>query len=513
MGGDAGFLMLLAVALISAIVAFLAGYFLKQYLAESKIGSAEVRVQQMLSEAEAQAREISLAAKDEGIQLRDEFEQEITRKRREMDKQEERVQRRLESLDNKLEQIENREKRLNQRQSALDKRQSQMQTLEAERLAELERVSALTSDEAKELLLQAVEETSRQEMARVIREVEAEAKEQSDRTAREIITLAIQRCAADQVAETTVSMVALPNDEMKGRIIGRGGRNIRALEVATGVDLVVDDTPEAVIISSFDPVRREAARRTLSKLVLDGRIHPARIEKVVKQATAEVEADIREEGERAAYEVGVHGLHPELIRLVGQLKYRTSYGQNCLNHSLETAYLASMMAAELGADTALAKEGGLLHDIGKAVDHQVDGPHAAIGADIARRVGKSARIVNCIAAHHGEAEPETLEAVLISAADAISGARPGARRESLDNYIKRIKALENVASSFQGVAQSYAIQAGREIRIVVKPEEIDDLAAIRLSKNIADKVEENLEYPGQIKVTVIRETRAVDYAR
>jgi len=385
--------------------------------------------------------------------------------------------------------------------------------MEAQRLQELERISGLTQEEAKGLLLQTVKQKTRQEMARVIRETEAEIKEQANRKASEIIALSIQRLAADQVAETTVSSVALPNDEMKGRIIGRGGRNIRALEVATGVDLVVDDTPEAVIISSFDPVRREVARRVLNKLVLDGRIHPARIEKIVSTTREEVEADIREEGERAAYEVGVHGLHPELIKLVGQLKYRTSYGQNCLIHSLETAYLAGMMAAELGSDVALAKEGGLLHDIGKAIDHQVDGPHAAIGADVARRLGKSAKLVNCIAAHHGETDPETLEAILISAADAISGARPGARRESLENYVKRIKALESVANSFQGVAQSYAIQAGREIRIVVKPEEIDDLASIQLSKDIASKVEENLEYPGQIKVTVIRETRAVDYAR
>jgi ribonuclease Y len=395
----------------------------------------------------------------------------------------------------------------------MDKKQNELTEMETERLKELERISGLTQDEAKALLLEALAQKTRQDMARVIRETEAEVKGQADRKASEIITLAIQRLAADQVAETTVSSVALPNDEMKGRIIGRGGRNIRALEVATGVDLVVDDTPEAVIISSFDPVRREVARRVLSKLVLDGRIHPARIEKIVSTTHEEVEADIKEEGERAAYEVGVHGLHPELIRLVGQLKYRSSYGQNCLMHSLETAYLAGMMASELGADVAFSKEAGLLHDIGKAVDHQVEGPHAAIGADIARRLGKSAKMVNSIAAHHSETDPESLEAILISAADAISGARPGARRESLENYVKRIKALENVANSFQGVAQSFAIQAGREIRIIVKPEEIDDLASIQLSKDIAAKVEENLEYPGQIKVTVIRETRAVDYAR
>ena len=503
----------LLVLFFAAVVAFLAGFFVNRYLTESKLQSARVRMEQMVSEAESQAKEIILAAKDDAVRMRDELEQEAARKRVELEKQEGRLQARIENLDRKLDQIDRREKKLNQRQSIMDKKQNDMEEIETKRLQELERIANLSSEEAKQILLQTVEQTARQDMAHIIREVESETKTQADRKAREIITLAIQRCAADQVAETTVSTVPLPNDEMKGRIIGRGGRNIRALEVATGVDLVVDDTPEAVTISSFDPVRREVARRVLSKLVLDGRIHPSRIEKIVKNTSDEVDADIREEGERAAYEAGVHGLPPDLIRLVGQLKYRTSYGQNCLNHSLETAYLAGMMAGELGADIPLSKQGGLLHDIGKAVNHQVDGPHAAIGADLARRAGITPKIVNCIGAHHGEIETETLEAVLVSAADAISGARPGARRESLENYIKRIKALETLANSFGGVAQSYAIQAGREIRIIVKPEEIDDLAAIQLSKEIAGKVEESLEYPGQIKVTVIRETRSVDYAR
>ncbi|MDI7276800.1 MAG: ribonuclease Y, partial [Anaerolineae bacterium] len=378
---------------------------------------------------------------------------------------------------------------------------------------ELERVAGMDREEARVLLLKEVEQSARQDVARVIRQVESEAQEEAERKAREIITLAIQRFASDQVSEVTVSSVPLPNDEMKGRIIGRGGRNIRAIENATGVDLVVDDTPEAIILSSFDPVRREIARVSLTKLIVDGRIHPARIEKVVKKAQQEVETTIREEGERAAYETGVHGLHPELVRLLGRLQFRTSYGQNVLMHSIETAHLAAMMAAELGADVEVAKEAGLLHDIGKAIDHEVDGPHALIGADAAKRLGKTPRIVNAVAAHHGEEEPQSIEAILVQAADAISGARPGARRESLESYIKRIKALENIADSFEGVDKSYAIQAGREIRIIVKPEEIDDLSAIQLSRDIAKRIEESLEYPGQIRVTVIRELRAVEYAK
>ncbi len=499
--------------LVAAAIGLILGYLFKQYLAESKMKSAEAEAQKLQAEARTKSRELILAAKDEAIKIRDEAEGENKRKRQDLQRQEVRLQQRLEALDRKFDSIENRERKLNQRQSRLDRLRNELDKLHQKSVQELERISGLSREEAKELLLQAVKEEARQDMARIIREVGAQAKEEAERKAREIITLAIQRCAADQVAETTVSIVPLPSDEMKGRIIGRGGRNIRAIENATGVDLVVDDTPEAVILSSFDPVRREVARVALTKLILDGRIHPARIEKVVQSSREEVEATIREEGERAAYEAGVHGLHPELIKLLGQLKYRTSYGQNVQVHSLETAHLAGIMAAELRADVNLAKEGGLLHDIGKAVDHEIDGPHALIGADIARRLNKSPKIVNCIAAHHGEEEPQCLEAILVEAADAISGARPGARRESLESYIKRIKALEEVANSFEGVAQSYAIQAGREIRIIVKPEEIDDLAAIQLSKEIAKRVEEGLEYPGQIKVTVIRETRAVDYAK
>ncbi|MBC7222754.1 MAG: ribonuclease Y [Anaerolineae bacterium] len=496
-----------------AVVAFLLGYLLRQYLEESRRKALGEQRDKILEDAQAKAREIVLGAKDEALKVRSEAEREIARRRQELERAEERLQRRQEALEQRSEQLENREKRLNQRQSQLDKRKNELDKLEAQRTAELERISGLSREEAKELLLKAVEEESRQEVAAVIRRVEAEAMEEANRRAAKIISLAIQRMASEQVSELTVSAVDLPSDEMKGRIIGRGGRNIRALEQATGVDLVVDDTPEAVIVSAFDPVRREVARRALEKLVMDGRIHPGRIEKVVHKTEEEVEQIIREEGANTVQELGVHGLHPDLVRLLGVLKFRTSYGQNQLLHSVETARLASIMAAELGANVQLAKVGGLLHDIGKAVDHEVEGPHAIIGADIARRYGLSDELVNCIAAHHGEEEPKTVEAVLIQAADAISGARPGARRESLEAYVKRIKALEEVANSFPGVEQCYAIQAGREIRVIVKPEEVDDLAAIRLSKEIAQKIEENLEYPGQIKVTVIRETRAVDYAK
>jgi ribonuclease Y len=382
-----------------------------------------------------------------------------------------------------------------------------------ERMAELERVANMSQDEAKSLLLDTVEQEARQDMARVIREVEAEAREEGERRARKIVTMAVQRIASDQVSEISVSTVPLTSDDMKGRIIGRQGRNIRALEKATGVDLVVDDTPEAVLLSCFDPVRREVARVALTRLVIDGRIHPARIEKVVAAAKQEVDQIIREAGEQAAIEAGVPGLRPEILRLLGRLKFRTSYGQNQLDHAVETAHLAAILASELGANVQVAKAGALLHDLGKAVDHEVEGPHALIGADLAKRYGVSKAVINCIASHHGEADSESLEAVIVEAADAISGARPGARRESLEAYVKRIKALEGVANSFDGVAETYAIQAGREIRIIVKPEQIDDLAAIHLSKDVAKAVEENLQYPGQIKVTVIRETRAVDFAK
>jgi len=503
----------IAGSVIALSLGLILGYLLNRYLSQARIESAEVGAKRLLAEAQSRAKELVLAAKDEALKFRDQAESEADKKRLVLQKEEERLQRQREATDRKMESIDKREAQLNKRQSKLDRAWNETEKLHRNIIQELERVSNLTKEEATELLLQNIEEEARQDMARVIREVEAEAKEEAERRAREIITLAIQRFASDQVTETTVSIVPLPGDDMKGRIIGRGGRNIRAIEKATGVDVVVDDTPEAVILSCYDPVRREVARVALNKLILDGRIHPGRIEQLVQKSQEEVDAVIREAGEQAAYEAGVPGLHPKLIELLGRLKFRTSYGQNVLAHSLETAGLASMMAAELGADVALAKEGGLLHDIGKAIDYEVNGPHALIGADIAKRLGVSEKVINCIAAHHGEEEPRCLEAILVEAADAISGARPGARRESLENYLKRVKALEEVANSFEGVAQSYAIQAGREIRIMVKPEEIDDLASIRLSKNIAKKVEETLQYPGQITVTVIRETRAVEHAQ
>lgn len=496
-----------------AIVGFAVGYVLRQYLTTSKMKAAQTEAETIVSEAETKQREMLLEAKDEVLSILREGEEELKGRRKRARKQEERLQERQEALERRVEPLEKRERKLASQEGRLRKQEAELEELLHKRTEELEAVASLTREEAKGLLLTTVEEESRQDMARVIREVEQETKETANRQARKIISEAIQRYASDEVGEITVSSVDLPSDELKGRIIGRGGRNIRALEAAAGVDLIVDDTPEAVTISSFDPVRREVARLALTKLILDGRIHPGRIEQVVGKAKREVEAIIQEEGERAVFDVGVTGMHPELVKLLGRLKYRTSYGQNQLAHSLQTAHLAGMMAAELGADVELAKEGGLLHDIGKAVDHEVEGPHALIGADIVRRYGKGPALIDIVGSHHGEEEAHSVEAVLVAAADAISGARPGARRESLETYIKRIKALEDVASSFQGIGECYAIQAGREIRIVVKPEQIDDLGILRLSKDVARKVEENLAYPGQIKVTVIRETRAVDFAK
>lgn len=499
--------------LAAAFIGFSLGYVVRQYLATSRVKAAQGQADRILAEAETKQKEMLLEAKDERLNILREGEEELKRRRRRVGSQEERLQQRQESLERRVEPLEKRERNVGAQEARLKRMEDDLKELKRRRSEELEAVASMSRDEAKELLLQAVEEESRQDMARVIREVEQEAREGADRKARKIISEAIQRYASDEVAEVTVSTVELPTDELKGRIIGRGGRNIRALENAAGVDLIVDDTPEAVTISSFNPVRREIARLALTKLIMDGRIHPGRIEQVVAKSRREVEAIIQEEGERAVFEVGVADMHPELIKLLGRLKYRTSYGQNQLEHSMQTAHLAGMMAAELGADAQLAKEGGLLHDIGKAVDHEVEGPHALIGGDIARRHGKSPTLVNIISSHHHEEEAQSVVAVLVSAADAISGARPGARRESLERYVKRIKALEEVASSFQGISECYAIQAGREIRIVVKPEQIDDLGILRLSKDVARKVEENLQYPGQIKVTVIRETRAVDHAK
>ena len=525
----------LIVSLITVVGAFALGYLVNHLRSTARMKSLGEEAEELLAQAKTKYKEAELEARDFAIRIRNQAEEEARRQRQEIRQQERRLHKRQELLDSKLDALESRERKLDNRQEQLERQKSRLDRAaeehrkeleraaqerrkELERTAEkrrkeLERIAELSSEEAKKLLLKDVENEVRQDMARIIREVEAEAHEEADRRAREIITIAIQRLASDQVSETTVSSVPLPNDEMKGRIIGRRGRNIRAIEKVTGVDLVVDDTPEAVTISSFDPVRREVARVALGRLILDGRIHPARIEQVVQKARQEVEAAIREEGERAAHDLGIHGLHPDLIKLLGQLKHRTSYGQNVLQHSLETANLAAIMAAELGADVNLAKEAGLLHDIGKAIDHEVEGPHAIIGGDLVRRYSKNARLANAVAAHHAEEEPQSVEAILVQAADAISGARPGARRETLEIYLKRIKALEEVASSFPGVDESYAIQAGREIRIIVKPDEIDDAGSVQLSRNIAKKVEESLEYPGQIKVTVIREKRTVDYAK
>jgi ribonuclease Y len=474
---------------------------------------AEEEARKITSEAAAEAATVARDAESKARSLVEEANETVNRRRRELDKEDERLQKRREDLDKRYERMEQREAQLNQRQSRMDKQQASLQKLEEERSAELQRIAGMTSDEAKTELLQSVEIEARNDMARIIRQIEAEANEEADQRAREVISLAVQRLASEHVSEIAVSVVPLPSDEMKGRIIGRNGRNIRAFELATGVDVVVDDTPEAVTISSFDPVRREVAKRAMARLVVDGRIHPARIEKLIEDARAEVEQIIREEGERAAYETGVHGLHLEVLKLLGRLKFRTSYGQNQLSHAIETAHIAGMIAAELGADVNLAKMGGLLHDLGKAIDHEVEGTHAMIGAEFAKRYGVNARVVNAIASHHHETEQEYVESYIVEAADAISGARPGARRESLESYIRRVKMLEEIATSFEGVDQSYALQAGREVRVIVRPESIDDLAALRLSRDIARKIEETMQYPGQIKVQVVRETRSVEYAR
>ena len=463
--------------------------------------------------ADQEAEALIAKAENETKAARIESETLIERRFKDIARAEERIDRRQAQLDKNIQKIEIREQNLNRRQSKMDKRQQEMQEFEQQRVAELEKVAAMTQDEAKQELLSAVEAEARQDMARVIRQIEDEAKESAETKARSLVALAIQRIATDQVAEMVVSVVNIPNEEMKGRIIGRNGRNIRAFEIASGVDIVVDDTPETVTVSSFDPVRREIARRALEKLIVDGRIHPARIEKCIKDSTAEVSKVIKEAGEEAAFEANVHGLHPEIIKMLGRLKFRTSYGQNQLYHAVEAAKLATILAAELGLDTNIAKTGALLHDLGKAMDHDQEGTHAMLGAEFIKRFNVHPLIVNAVAAHHHEVDPESVEAVIVEVADAISGARPGARRESLENYIKRVRTLEDIAMSFKGVEGAYALQAGREIRIFVKPDKVDDLAALRLSKDIAKTVEESMQYPGQIQVTVIRETRAVNFAK
>jgi len=509
---------------IEFVVAMLAGAFLllwwQNTQGRNRRELAELEAQKITNEAIRKSEQLLLETEEKIRLLNEENDNSFRRRRRELEKEEERLNRRREELDERIDRSKKREQAQNQRNSKLDKREADLKKAEedlkkaeTERLEELQRIAQMTQDEAKVQLLAAVEQESRNDMARIIRQVEAEAREEAEARARDVITLAVQRLASEHVSEIAVSVVPLPNDEMKGRIIGRNGRNIRTFELATGVDVIVDDTPEAVTVSSFDPVRREVAKRSLAKLVTDGRIHPARIEKLVEDARAEVQQIIREEGERAAFETSVHGLHPELISLLGQLKFRTSYGQNQLAHAIETAHIAGMIAAELGAKVEVAKMGGLLHDIGKAVDHEIEGTHAIIGAEIAKRYKVPPVVVNCIASHHHEVEQESVEAIIVEAADAISGARPGARRESIESYIKRVKMLEEIANGFQGVEASYALQAGREVRIIVRPEVVDDFSALRLAKDIAKQIEETMQYPGQIKVHVIRETRAVEYAK
>lgn len=471
------------------------------------------RSDNLIQVATGKARSMELEAKDRSLKLMQEAESETIRRRTDLSREEERLTKRRAEIDHRMEKLELREQNLNKRQSALDKRTNDIEKMVSQQMDELQRVSAMSIEEARAVLLSEVEKESRNDMARIIRQVESEARSEGEKRAREIIADAIQRVASDHVSEVTTSIVPLPNEEMKGRIVGRNGRNIRAFEQAAGVDVIVDDTPEAVTISCFDPVRREVARRSLEKLILDGRIHPAHIEKVLADEQRNVERDIEEAGQQAAFDAGVAGLHSEILKVLGRLKYRTSYGQNQLHHAVEVAKLASVISSELGADVEISKAGALLHDLGKAMDHNTEGTHAMIGAEFARRFGVHSKVINIIASHHHEVDQESVEAVIVEAADAISGARPGARREDMEQYIKRLRALEEIANSFKGVSQSYAIQAGREVRIIVKPDDIDDLEATHLAKDIAKKIEETMQYPGQIKVTVIRETRAIEFAK
>jgi ribonuclease Y len=502
--------LLIPVALVLGAVI---GYLIKQNQVAKEMQRQSEKAGSILDEAKEQARQMEIQARDRALDVHQKAELEVNRRRSELSKEEDRLQKRREELDGRIDRLEKREQNINKRQSALDKRVNEIEKLHDQEIEELQRISQMSIDDARGLLLAEVEKEARMDMARVIRQIEAEAREEGEGRARKLIASAIQRVASDHVTEITTSVVPLPSDEMKGRIIGRNGRNIHAFEQAAGVDVIVDDTPEAVTISCFDPVRREVARRSLAKLILDGRIHPAHIEKVLKNEQKEVERSIVDAGEQAAYDAGVGALHPEILKMLGRLKYRTSYGQNQLGHAVETAQIAAVIAAELGADVEVAKAGALLHDLGKAMDHNVEGTHANIGAEFARRYGVNAKVVNAIASHHHEIEQESVEAVIVEAADAISGARPGARRESLEQYIKRVRSLEDIANSHKGVVQSFALQAGREIRIFVRPEDIDDLESIRMARDVAKKIEETMQFPGQIKVTVIRETRAVDYAK
>ena len=504
-------------AVVFLIVGLLIGYLLSKSVGEKKIGNAKVKAQNLILDAENAAENIKkekiLEAKEETHKQRQYLETEIRDRRKEVEKSERRILQKEENVERKMDNVEKREDNLTKRERSLNEKHQRVDENIAKQLQELEKISGFTQEEAKQVLLEEVEKDIRKDASAMIVRVESEAKEEADKRAREIVTMAIQRCAADQVAETTVSVVPLPSDDMKGRIIGREGRNIRAIETLTGVDLIIDDTPEAVIISGFDPIRREIARLALEKLITDGRIHPARIEEMVQKATKEVNNIIKEEGEQACFETGVHNLHPEMVKLLGRLKYRTSYGQNVLKHSIEVSLLAGLMASELGYDPRLAKRAGLLHDIGKSIDHEVEGTHVEIGANICKKYKENWKIVNAVQAHHGDVEATTMEAVLVAAADALSAARPGARRETLESYIKRLESLEEIANTTKGVDKSYAIQAGREIRITVKPNQVKDEEVPMLAHEVAKRIESELEYPGQIKVNVIRETRASDYAK
>ncbi|HEX6139054.1 MAG TPA: ribonuclease Y [Candidatus Limnocylindria bacterium] len=504
---------ILVTALVALPIGMALGYLARRYLAASAVKHAESYAERIVAEARAKQKEIILEGKDQALQAQRAAEEEAREKRADLQRQERLLLDRSESLDRKVEQLERREAGFEERQREVEAERGRLAELQQRQLAELERVSGLSVAEARQGLIRQIVDEAQAEAQHQVREIERRAQEEGEERARRTLTTIMQRIAADHTSEATVTVVPLPSEEMKGRIIGREGRNIRALEQATGVDLIIDDTPEAVVLSGFDPVRREVARMALTKLISDGRIHPGRIEETVAKCRAEIEVVMRQAGEQAAYDAGVPGLHPELIKLLGRLKYRTSYGQNVLDHCIETARLAGMLAAEIGANVAESKKGGLLHDIGKAVDHEVEGPHAQIGGDIAARYGVNAVVCNAIAAHHQEVEQLSTEATVVQIADAISASRPGARGESLDNYVKRLDDLQQIALSFPGVERCYAIQAGREIRILVRPEDVDDLASSRLARDVVKKIEEQLQYPGQIKVTVIRETRAVDYAR
>lgn len=508
---NGGFLVIVIVGAL-VLAAILTAILVKILVDKFKKEQTE-KADNLIQTAVEKAKTVELEAKDKALKILQDSEVETTRRRQDIMREDDRQQKRRAELDHRIERLELREQNLNKRQSALDKRSNEIEKLYTEQMEELQRVGQMTMEDAKQVLLAEAEKEARNDMARIIRQIEAEARSEGDKRAREIITDAIQRVASEHVVSVSTSLVTLPNEEMKGRIVGRNGRNIRAFEQAAGVDVIVDDTPEAVTISCFDPVRREIARRSLERLIVDGRIHPAHIEKILGEEEKEVEKAIVEAGENAAFDAGVAGLHPEVLRMLGRLKFRTSYGQNQLAHAVEVARLSAVLAAELGADVEVARAGGLLHDLGKAMDHNTEGTHAQLGADFARRYGVLPKVVNAMASHHHEVEQESIEAVIVESADAISGARPGARREDLEQYIKRLRALEEIANSFKGVQQSYAIQAGREVRILVQPEEIDDLASARLARDIAKKVEETMQYPGQIKVTVIRETRAVEFAK